>query len=80
MSFWTAIVIIVAISVTMGTIPEIMKQRNRSKAQSKNSEALEGRLQQLEQHNAQLLERVEVLERIVTDGNYELQEQFRKLG
>ncbi|WP_028116030.1 hypothetical protein [Ferrimonas senticii] len=80
MSFWTAIVIITAISVGFGTIPEIMKQRNRSKQLGKSNEELEQRLHTLEQQNQQLHERVEVLERIVTDGQYDLKEQFRKLG
>ncbi|QIZ77738.1 hypothetical protein [Ferrimonas lipolytica] len=79
MEFWTAIVVIVAISTVMGVIPQIMKERNRSRANKQNTD-LEQRLAQLESHNEQLMERVEVLERIVTDGNYDLQQQFQKLG
>lgn len=80
MSFWTAIVVIVAISVGFGTISEIIKSNNKNKGYNKTAKELETRLAQLEQQNGALHERVEVLEKIVTDERYDLNNEFRKLG
>lgn len=48
-------------------------------ADMEDGSSLRREVEELRQHNKQLAERVEVLERIVTDSGFELQEQIRKL-
>lgn len=67
MSFWTAIVIIVAI----GSITSMVRSRHRgSERLSRQSEAgSSAREKELQNEVESLRERIQVLERIATDGN-----------
>lgn len=72
MSFWTAVVVIVAIIA--GSIVSISKQKQQrsNKHNDANTEALEKEL-------AALQARVQTLEKIVTDPSYDLKQEFKQL-
>ncbi|GGF51937.1 hypothetical protein [Alteromonas lipolytica] len=72
MSFWTAIVVIVAISALASMITSISKHKSKHAGASDNTEALEKEI-------AQLKERIATLEKIVTDPGYDLKKQFKDL-
>lgn len=70
MSFWTAVVIIVAII----SITELIKSRHRSQRRFENEQRASAEALPLEDREARrevedLRERIKVLERIATDGN-----------
>lgn len=78
MSFWTAIVAIVAISAVMGAISSIFGNKNKNKNDGK-SYAEKKDVDMLRKENAQLRQRIETLEAIVTDSSFDLKQQFNKL-
>lgn len=78
MNMWAAIFGIVAISCITGVLSSYFKSRGRGMAEQERK-ALEDRLASVEAENTRLEERVRTLERIVTDGNYELKREFDQL-
>ena len=73
MSTWAAIVSIVAIVFTADTIAKLGK--NRAKKNSGTDKELEEALAQVER----LEERIQVLERIVTENKFDLRSEINKL-
>lgn len=73
MSTWAAIVSIVAIVVGADTIAKLSK--NRAKKKSGRDLELEEALAQVEK----LEERIQVLERIVTEHKFDLRSEINKL-
>ena len=65
-------VIIVALAILGGVIKHYFDSRGDIEASSKEQRRLLSRIDEME-------ERIRVLERIVTDENYELKRQFRNL-
>ena len=65
-------VIIVALAILGGVIKHYLDSRGDMEASSKEHQRLLSRIDEME-------ERIQVLERIVTDENYELKRQFRNL-
>lgn len=78
MSMWTAIFGIVAIGCITGAISSYYKAR-ASAASDADRQALEERLARAERTASQLEERVRTLERVVTDGSYDLKREFNRL-
>ena len=72
MSTWAAIVSIVAIVFGADTIAKLSKNRGRKKAVDTE---LEEALKQV----GQLEERIQVLERIVTENKFDLRSEINKL-
>lgn len=70
MDFFTFVVIVVAIGCATGVI--IVKQKNRSQRSAQPEDAVEQELNELR-------ERVEVLERILTDEKFHLHAELEKL-
>ncbi|QJR81790.1 hypothetical protein CA267_013990 [Alteromonas pelagimontana] len=68
----TAIAIIAIIAWAVVSIVETTKDKKKKQQESKNSGELQNQI-------AQLKERIEVLEKIVTDENYDLKKQFSNL-
>lgn len=73
MTFWSAVVIIVFIVCLSGIITSYISAH---KAQGKSRDSVEKRIDELE---AELSERVQTLERIVTDERSDLRRQFDDL-
>ena len=71
MSFWTAVVVIVAILA--GTII------STSKHKAKNNNADNDKTNELEKEVEALKARIVTLEKIVTDPGYDLKQQFKDL-
>ena len=71
MSFWTAVVVIVAILAS--TII------TTSKHKAKNSAADGNKTKELEKEVAALKERIATLEKIVTEPSYDLKQKFKDL-
>ncbi|GAA4881467.1 hypothetical protein [Ferrimonas pelagia] len=71
--------IVAVIAITMGCLVEIMKHRHKGLGRKEKAE-FEQKMQQLEQQNQQLQARVEVLERIVTDSGFSVDQAIRDLG
>ncbi len=65
-------VIIVALAILGGVIKHYLDSRGDMDASSEERQRLLSRIDEME-------ERIRVLERIVTDENYELKRQFRNL-
>ncbi len=65
-------VIIVALAILGGVIKHYLDSRGDMETSSKEQQRLLSRIDEME-------ERIQVLERIVTDENYELKRQFRNL-
>ena len=65
-------VIIVALAILGGVIKHYLDSRGDMEASSKEQQRLLSRIDEME-------ERIRVLERIVTDEDYELKRQFRNL-
>lgn len=78
MSMWAAIFGIVAISCIAGVFSSYFKSRGE-KLRDGHRKALEGRIAKAEKTAGDLEERVRTLERIVTDGRYELKKEFESL-
>lgn len=72
MNVWVAIVSIIAIVVGADTIQKISSNRKRGKGES---EELAAALKQVDA----LEERIRVLERIVTENNFDLRSEINKL-
>lgn len=68
----TAIAIVAICAWALVSIVESAKDKSRSKKKNQQTSELESEL-------IMLRERVEVLERIVTDENYDLKKQFKDL-
>lgn len=76
MNLWTMIVIL----GVCGMILEAWRHHNKSRISSgANKEELENLKQRLDQLDTELRERVETLERIVTDDKNDLKRQFDHL-
>jgi hypothetical protein len=75
MSMWTAIVLIVVAAIA----GEAWRHHIRARQTAPNREALERLTQRLDALDADLRQRVETLERIVTDGKEDLKRQFDQL-
>ncbi|SHH93413.1 hypothetical protein [Ferrimonas marina] len=76
MASW-AIVAVVAV-VMAGVV--LMVQIGRGGANSKEKASWEQRFDELEQKNQALQHRVEILERVITDRGFELDQSIRNLG
>ena len=74
MGFWTAMVVIVAITSVVGMITSISKHKAKHAGASSDAQTAG-----LEQEVAALKERIATLEKIVTDPSYDLKKQFRDL-
>lgn len=74
MGFWTAMVVIVAITSLVGMITSISKHKAKHASTSTDAHTVS-----LEQEVAALKERIATLEKIVTDPSYDLKKQFRDL-
>lgn len=68
----TAIGIVAIIAWAIVSIVEAGKDKKKAKSNNRETQALEKEV-------AQLKERVQVLEKIVTDQNYDLKKQFDEL-
>lgn len=79
MTQWTAIFGIVAIACITGAVSRYFRARVRMTG-SRDLEALESRLAESERANRALEDRIKTLERIVTDGRYDLKREFESLG
>ena len=75
MSMWTAIALI----CVAGIIGEAYRHRHKSTSSKETNEQLEAMNQRIEHLEVDLRERVEVLERIVTDRQADLKRQFDHL-
>ncbi|MEE4215986.1 MAG: hypothetical protein V2I48_00085 [Xanthomonadales bacterium] len=76
MNMWTAIVLIV-IAAMAG---EAWRHHVRARSASPRQEELEELKRKIDALNADLRQRVETLERIVTDDKADLKRQFDRLG
>ena len=72
MQVFEFVIVIVVVSLVAGVLNNWIKHRSRA---PKIDEELEQRLQRI----SQLEERVQVLEKIVTDRNFDLRQKFRDL-
>ncbi|MEJ2534435.1 MAG: hypothetical protein P8008_02930 [Gammaproteobacteria bacterium] len=72
MSMWTAIVLI----VIAGVAGDVLSKRYRAKSSAASDERLAALEEKIERLDSDLRERVEVLERIVTDRKEDLKRQF----
>ena len=72
MSMWTAIVLIVLISVGGGVASNFAKARARQAQRLDGDRAFDGELEALKR-------RVEVLEKIITDPKYDLTRELERL-
>ncbi len=75
MNMWMAIVFIVAIAVA----GEAWRHHTRARAASPRQEELDELKRKIDQLNADLRQRVETLERIVTDDKADLKRQYDRL-
>jgi hypothetical protein len=75
MSMWTAIVLIVIAAIA----GEAWRHHIKARQAAPNREALERLARRLDTIDADLRERVETLERIVTDSKDDLKRQFDQL-
>ncbi len=78
--FWTAIAVIAVSSIVTRGVVEIIKASKAGGKGSKRFDDLEGDLANLEQDLEDARQRIEVLEKIVTDGKYDLSKQINDLG
>ena len=76
MSMWTAIVLIVVAAMAS----EAWRHHVKARSAAPRQEELEDLTRQIDALNADLRQRVETLERIVTDDTADLKRQFDKLG
>ncbi|GAA5192178.1 hypothetical protein [Ferrimonas gelatinilytica] len=75
----TSWALVAVVAIVMVCLVEMVKHRHRGLGRKEKVE-LESRLAQLESDNQILQERVAVLERIVTDRGFDLDQQIRDLG
>jgi len=75
MSMWTAIVLIVMSAMAAGA----WRQYVRTHSSGADKDVLEGLNQRIDDLENELRDRVETLERIVTDSNEDLKRQFDHL-
>jgi hypothetical protein len=75
MSMWTAIVLIVVAAIA----GEAWRHHIKARQAAPNREALERLARRLDTLDADLRQRVETLERIVTDSKEDLKRQFDQL-
>jgi uncharacterized protein YlxW (UPF0749 family) len=76
MSMWTAIVLIVVAAMAS----EAWRHHVKARSAAPRQEELEELKRKIDALNADLRQRVETLERIVTDDTADLKRQFDKLG
>ena len=76
MSMWTAIVLIVVAAMAS----EAWRHHVKGRSASPRQEELDELKRKIDALNADLRQRVETLERIVTDDRADLKRQFDKLG
>jgi hypothetical protein len=76
MSMWTAIVLIVVAAMAS----EAWRHHVKARSAAPRQEELEELKRKIDTLNADLRQRVETLERIVTDDTADLKRQFDKLG
>lgn len=76
MGMWTAIVLIVIAAMAS----EAWRHHVKARSAAPRQEELEDLKRKIETLNADLRQRVETLERIVTDDKADLKRQFDKLG
>lgn len=76
----TMVVLIVLISVGFGVMYDMYKKHLefKERTQNQNSKAAEQNIE-LKQQVADLVERVQVLEKIVTDEGYQVKQEINKL-
>ena len=75
MNMWMAIVLIVAIAVA----GEAWRHHTRARTASPRQEELDELKRKIDELNADLRQRVETLERIVTDDKADLKRQYERL-
>jgi len=75
MNMWTAIVLIVLAAMAS----EVWRQHIKSRSSGNNKQALDDLNRRIDVLEANLRERVETLERIVTDDKADLKRQFDHL-
>lgn len=75
-TFWVAIAVICIVSIICSTIVKLAKGPKRSK----KYRDLEGDLAKLEGDLDEALERIQVLEKIVTDGKHSLRREIDDLA
>lgn len=76
MSMWTAIALI----VVAGIAGEAWRHHVKSRKSDTNKEALDGLNNRIDALETEMRERIETLERIVTDSKDDLKRQFDRLG
>ena len=76
MSMWTAIVLIVVAAMAS----EAWRHHVKARGTSPKQEELDELRRKVDELNSDLRDRVETLERIVTDDRADLKRQFDKLG
>ena len=76
MGMWTAIVLIVVAAMAS----EAWRHHIKARSAAPRQEELEDLKRKIDTLNADLRQRVETLERIVTDDKADLKRQFDKLG
>ena len=72
MDLWTMIVLVVAIGCGTGVAESYFKTQRNKRSQRSSDEAIEKTV-------AELRQRVEVLEKIITDKKYQLQKELDQL-
>ena len=75
MSMWTAIVLIAIAAI----VAEAYRHHNKDKLSKADQQAISALNQRLDSIESDLRQRVETLERIVTDRNENLRQQFEHL-
>jgi uncharacterized protein YlxW (UPF0749 family) len=75
MSMWTAIMVIAIAAI----VAEAFRQRNKDKLSAADKQEIASINRRLDSMETDLRQRVETLERIVTDSNEDLKRQFDHL-
>ncbi|MFI3245940.1 MAG: hypothetical protein R3Y10_05550 [Ferrimonas sp.] len=76
---WLAIVVVVILGLLLGLLPQARRQVPPL-TEHPEWQSVQARITELEQQQQILSERVQTLERILTDQQYDLQEQIRNSG
>ena len=72
MSMWTAIVLIVAIAIAADAWVKIQRAKAKKAVNDEDAEAMQARIDTLE-------DRIQVLERIVTEDKHDLRREISRL-
>ncbi len=78
-AMWLAIIVVVSLGLLLGLLP---KTRPQAPPLTEHPEwqSAQARIAELELQQQTLSERIQTLERILTDQQYDLQEQIRNSG